>query len=164
VITPDVSLPQRNHAIETLFLDRPHESLGVRIRVRGALGCQDHADAGVAKLLSHGAAPFPVPIPDQHTMSDQHAVISRRHEAHDLAHEHVIGMGRGSDDVDTPAGQVDDEHRAPRRILLRHADDQSPDVERHAAPAGPSTVRPFPGDQLTMPAQQGVGRRDRGID
>ena len=30
-------LPQRNHYTETFFLDRPHESLGVSIRVRGAL-------------------------------------------------------------------------------------------------------------------------------
>jgi hypothetical protein len=96
----EVPLPQRNHSIETFFLDRPNESLGVRIRVRGALWCQDHADASVAKPLSHGAAPFSVPISDQHTMSEQHAVIRRRHEAHDLAHEHVIGMGRGSEYVD----------------------------------------------------------------
>ena len=69
----EVPLPQRNHSIETLFLDRTHESFGVRIRVRGARWCQDHADPGVAKPLSHGAAPFPVPIADQRTMSDQHA-------------------------------------------------------------------------------------------
>jgi hypothetical protein len=50
---------------------------------------------------------------------------------------------------------------APRRILLSHADDQSPDLEQHAA-SGSSAVRPFPRDQLTMPAQQGVRRRDRG--
>ena len=65
----EVPLPQRNHSIETFFLDRPNESLGVRICVRGAIWCQDHADPGVAKPLSHAAAPFPVPIADQHTMS-----------------------------------------------------------------------------------------------
>jgi hypothetical protein len=32
----EVPLPQRNHSIEAFFLDRPDESLGVRIRVRGA--------------------------------------------------------------------------------------------------------------------------------
>ena len=52
----EVPLPKRNHSIETFFLDRPNESLGVRIRVRGALWCQDHVDAGGAKPLSHGAA------------------------------------------------------------------------------------------------------------
>jgi len=40
-----------------------------------------------------GAAPFPVPIADQHTLADQHIVIRRPHEAHDLTHEHVIEMG-----------------------------------------------------------------------
>ena len=31
---PEVPLPERNHPIETFFLDGPHESLGIRIRVR----------------------------------------------------------------------------------------------------------------------------------
>jgi hypothetical protein len=50
----------------------------------------------------------------------------------------------------------------PCRILLRHADDKSPDLEQHPAPSGLSAARPFPGDQLAMPPQQGVRRRDRG--
>jgi hypothetical protein len=33
---------------------------GVRIRARGALWCEDRADAGVAKSLSHSAAPRPL--------------------------------------------------------------------------------------------------------
>jgi hypothetical protein len=41
-------------------------------------------------------------------------------------------------------------------------DDQSTDLEQHAAPPGFPAVCPFPRDQLTMPAQQGVRRRDRG--
>jgi hypothetical protein len=110
----EVPLTQRNHSIETLFLDRTNESLGVRIRVRGALWCQDHADPSVAKPLSHGAAPFSVPIADQHTVSDQHAVIRRCHETHNLAHEHVIGMGSGSEYLDTARGEIHDEHRVVR--------------------------------------------------
>ena len=31
-------LPQRNQPVETFFLDRPHEPLRVRIRIRGAFG------------------------------------------------------------------------------------------------------------------------------
>jgi hypothetical protein len=57
----------------------------VRIRVRDALWCQDHADPGVAQPLSHRAAPFSIPIADHHTMSHQHAVLCRRRETHDLA-------------------------------------------------------------------------------
>jgi hypothetical protein len=45
----------------------------------------------IAKPLLHGAAPFSVPIADQHTISDQHAV--RLYEAHNVAHEHVMGWG-----------------------------------------------------------------------
>jgi hypothetical protein len=83
----EVTLAQRNHSIEAFFLDRPHESLGVSIRIRGARWCQDRADAGGAKPLTHRTAPLPIPIAGQHTMSHQHAVICRRRETHDLAHE-----------------------------------------------------------------------------
>src|SRR5688572_13123870 len=91
---PEMALPQRNDSTETLFLDRPNESFGVRIRIRGPLRCQDYADAGVAQPLSHRTAPFSIPIADQYTMSDQHAVLRRRRETHDLAHEHVTGIRR----------------------------------------------------------------------
>ena len=52
---------------------------------------------------------------------------------------------------------------APRRILLRHPHDQPPNLGEHAAPTRPGRrVRPLPGDQLPMPAEQRVGRDDRG--
>jgi hypothetical protein len=46
----------------------------VRIRVGGALWCQDHANGSVAKPFSNGAAPFPVPIAAQRTVRS-----ARRH-------------------------------------------------------------------------------------
>ena len=51
---------------------------------------------------------------------------------------------------------------APRRILCSHPHDQRPDLEEHASPTACSNVRPRPGNQLAMPPQQRVGRRDRG--
>jgi hypothetical protein len=51
---------------------------------------------------------------------------------------------------------------APRRILRGHPDHQAPDLGEHAAPAKPDRVRPLPGDELTMPPQQRIGRHDRG--
>jgi len=44
-------------------------------------------------------------------MADQYAVISRRHETHHLAHEELSRMWRGTDDVHTARGEVDDKHR-----------------------------------------------------
>jgi hypothetical protein len=35
--TPEMPLAERNQAIQAFFLDRPHESLRVSIRIRGAL-------------------------------------------------------------------------------------------------------------------------------
>ena len=76
----EVSLPQRNDSIQTLFLDRPDESLGVGIRVRSALRCQNHSDAGLAKPLSHRTAPLPIPIADQYTIpiSTLSSAVARR--------------------------------------------------------------------------------------
>ena len=39
--------------------------------------------------------------------------------------------------------------------------DRSTDFGEHAATARPSRVGPLPGDQLSVPAQQGIGRDDR---
>ena len=57
----EVLLPQRNHAIQAFLLDRPHESLGVRIRVGGRApvsgprGCR-HRQTAVAP---HGSNSYP---------------------------------------------------------------------------------------------------------
>jgi hypothetical protein len=36
--SPKMAFPDRNQPIQTLFFDRPHESLRVRIGIRGADG------------------------------------------------------------------------------------------------------------------------------
>ena len=51
---------------------------------------------------------------------------------------------------------------APRRIFRRHPHDELTDLEQDTAPAGSPGVRPLPGDQLAMPPEQRVRRRDRG--
>jgi hypothetical protein len=42
---------------------------------------------------------------------------------------------------------------SPRRILRRHAHDELTDLEQYPSLSGFPGVRPFPGDQLTMPPQ-----------
>jgi hypothetical protein len=62
---PEVPLTEGNDAIETFFLDRPDESLGIGVRVGRALGDQHHADARVPEATLDIVAPFPIPIADQ---------------------------------------------------------------------------------------------------
>ena len=51
---------------------------------------------------------------------------------------------------------------APTRILGRHPHDQPADLREHTGPSRtPLRVRPFPGDELPVPAQNRVGRDDR---
>ena len=90
---PEMTLPHRNHPVEAFLFDRSDEPLRVRIRVRSACWRQDHADASLAKLLSHHAAPFSIPVADERAVADQYAVISRRHETHHLAHEELSRYG-----------------------------------------------------------------------
>jgi hypothetical protein len=51
---------------------------------------------------------------------------------------------------------------APRRVVRRHPHDQLTDLEQDTTPAGSPGIRPLAGNQLAMPPQQGVWRRDRG--
>jgi hypothetical protein len=52
---------------------------------------------------------------------------------------------------------------APRRIVLRHPDDEALDFFEPAATVRPPLrVRPFPSDELPVPSEQGIGRDDRG--
>jgi len=50
---------------------------------------------------------------------------------------------------------------SPGRILGRHAHDELTDLAENSAAVGSPRVCPFASDQLTMPPQQGVWRRDR---
>jgi hypothetical protein len=49
----------------------------------------------------------------------------------------------------------------PRRVLRRHSHDQLTDIDGHTAPSGACRVRPFARNQLAVPPEQRVGRRDR---
>ena len=61
---PEVPLTDWDDAIETFFLDRPDESLGVGVRVWRALRNEHHADARVSEPTPKIMAPFPIPITD----------------------------------------------------------------------------------------------------
>ena len=49
-----------------------------------------------------------------------------------------------------------DSRVAPRRILRRHPHDELTDLYQDTTPSGSPGVRPFSGDQLAMPPQQGI--------
>ena len=51
---------------------------------------------------------------------------------------------------------------APTRILGRHSHDEPANLQEHGRPARPTPrARPFPGDELPMPPENGVGRDNR---
>jgi len=52
---------------------------------------------------------------------------------------------------------------APGRILGRHSHDQASNRREHCGPSRPALrVRPFPGDELPMPAKNRIRRDNRG--
>ena len=59
---PEVPLTDWNDPIETFFLDRPYEALGVGVRVGRTLGDPHHADPRVPEPTTDIVAPFPIAI------------------------------------------------------------------------------------------------------
>ena len=58
---------------------------------------------------------------------------------------------------------AEDPRVAPCRIVFGHPHDESPDLRDHArTTAAPLRVRPFARDELPMPAENRIGRHDRG--
>jgi hypothetical protein len=88
----EVSLPDRNDAVETLSLSNGRIARRRHLHSGRALWRQNHMDGGVCEMPAHCAAPLAIPIADQHVMADQHAIIRRR--AHDLLHEEFVRVRR----------------------------------------------------------------------
>ena len=85
---PEVPLTDWDDAIETFFLDRPDESLGVGVRVWRALRNQHHADARVSEPTPDIIASFPIPIADQNLRGEAHDThLGHRQRPDDLLHE-----------------------------------------------------------------------------
>jgi len=64
----EMVLAQGHHPIEALVLDRPHEPLGVRVRIGRLMRRAHDMHPGILQQLSHVAAPLPVTITNQHAI------------------------------------------------------------------------------------------------
>src|SRR5258705_2284621 len=105
----EVPLTDWNDAIETFFLDRPYESLGVRVRVWRALGDQHHADVRLPEPTPDILAP--TSDPDRRSRPDvgSRHPLRHRQRPHDLLHEQRLRMRRGSSDLHAAGPEIDDE-------------------------------------------------------
>jgi hypothetical protein len=79
--------PQRDDAIEALFLDRPNEPLCVGV----AVGCSEwranDPDSFLFEEFQHGTTPLPVAVTDQDGTADQYTVNGIRQVTHGLNDE-----------------------------------------------------------------------------
>src|SRR5262245_8744269 len=94
---PEVPLTDGNDPIETFFLDRPYESLGVGVRVGRALGDQHYANTRVPEATPDILAPFAIPIADHDPPSAYDTCLRHRQRPDDLLHEQRLRMRRGSE-------------------------------------------------------------------
>jgi hypothetical protein len=76
--SPEMALAERNHPIETFFLDGSHEALRVRIRVRRPHGRQHDANPRSADDSPHVLAPFPIAVAEQDAVIAQQSNIRGR--------------------------------------------------------------------------------------
>ena len=71
----EMGLAQRHYPIEALVLDRPHEPLGIRVRIRRSKRGPHNVHARIAQQLSHVLAPLGITITNQHAMGAQQAIL-----------------------------------------------------------------------------------------
>jgi hypothetical protein len=69
-------LPEQDHALEALLLDRPNESLRVRVAVGCAERCPNDSYSLVFKEFQYATAPLPIAIADQYASVRQDASIA----------------------------------------------------------------------------------------
>ena len=95
----EVGLAQGHYPIEALVLDRPHEPLGIRVRIRRSKRGPHNVHGRIAQQLSYVLAPLGVPITNEHAMGTQQAVRLGERAPH-LSHEQPVGMRCGPHDLD----------------------------------------------------------------
>ena len=88
-----MALPQQDHALEALLLDRPHESFRVRVAVRCPQRRLNDSHALLLEERQHGTTPLSIAIADQHATVSQDPVHRIRQAAHGLHHEGFTGDG-----------------------------------------------------------------------
>src|SRR5687768_3902683 len=94
----EMGLAQGHYPIEALVLDRPHEPLGIRVRI-GRKRSPHNVHARIAQQLSHVLASLGITITNQHAMGAQQAIRLGEHATH-LSHEQAIGMRCRPNDLD----------------------------------------------------------------
>ena len=67
-----MTLPERDHTVQALLVDRSHEPFRVRVGIGRQVRRLRHADPGLAQSRAHRHAPFRVPITDQHVKVAEH--------------------------------------------------------------------------------------------
>jgi hypothetical protein len=118
----EMTSAERDDTVEALVLDRAYKALCVGIRVGRLKRRLHHADPGFAQPFANGRTPFRVAVTDQHAMADQNTLIREDERTADLPHKHLVGMRRGTNNVDATGGQVDDKHG-----VVRHQPPPGPD-------------------------------------
>src|SRR5262245_2603818 len=96
---PEVALSDWNDPIETFFLDRPYESLGVGVGVERALGDQHHANTRLPEATPDILAPFAIPIADHDLPSAHDTCLRHRQRPDDLLHEQRLRVRRRAEDL-----------------------------------------------------------------
>jgi hypothetical protein len=120
-----MSLPQQDHALEALLLDRPNESLGVRVAVGCAERRPNDSHTLAFKEFPHATAPLPIAIADQYASVRQDAINRIRHDRAWLEQRRLHPVRGGAHHVHPPRRQLEDKQR-----VVRHQSARGPDFRR----------------------------------
>ena len=99
-------LAEEDQAVETLFTDRPHESLEMRIHVRGARWKPYWLNASSFQAAAKSIAEFAVAIHQQIAAVLEKAILSIGQIPGDLFHPCFVRIGGATGKANAPAGQL----------------------------------------------------------
>jgi len=106
--------PEQDHALEARFLDRPNESLRVRIAVRCTERRPNDSHTFVFNEFQYATAPLAMAIADQFASLYQDAINRIRQVAHGLHDERFIWVRVESCHTNAPRLQLENEQRGVR--------------------------------------------------
>lgn len=103
-----MAFAQRHDAIETLFLDGPHKSLGIGIQVRASRWKPDEAYAAALEGCAKSDTEKRIAVNDQVPLAAQEPVNAIRKVSSDLLHPGPVGVASDTCDLHPPSSQIDD--------------------------------------------------------
>ncbi len=107
--SPERTLGEEDHPLEALALNRKHESLGVRVQIRGSDWQAHDVRSGAGENVTKLLRVLPVAIQDQVALLEEESVESIGQIVSHLEHEVAVRIRCDAGDVDASSRELQEE-------------------------------------------------------